>query len=153
MSHAGWTALALRPSLRRWHVDNQPDGSRFPRVARNREAYALSWFMTSCFIIIRKRNTYIVFKVAGTSPDNSALSFIPGMDWSWILLQNLYIGTLLYRWPDDVDVVRQALAVRGNMARRFYRCTDQVKVLVLLFAWQVCRSNTPKDRWKSHPIE
>ncbi|KAL0851461.1 hypothetical protein ABMA28_007258 [Loxostege sticticalis] len=87
--------------------------------------------MTHGLVYNVKKSEYIFFKVAGKSHE-----FIPPIYLSGVKLNRVfqfkYLGHILTDdLKDDLDVERErrALAVRGNMlARRFARCSDQVKI-------------------------
>ncbi|XP_063895208.1 uncharacterized protein LOC135118097, partial [Helicoverpa armigera] len=78
-----------------------------------------------------KKCEYMIFKAAGKCPDQIPIFTMNGMN---IKRTNSfrYLGHILtddLKDNADVERERRALAVRGNMlARRFHRCTDQVKI-------------------------
>ena len=78
-----------------------------------------------------KKSEYMIFKAAGKAPD-----YVPSFTLNGLSIRRVnsfkYLGHILTDdLKDNVDIERErrALAVRGNMlARRFYRCTNQVKI-------------------------
>lgn len=110
------------------------------------EAYAVSHGL----IYNVKKCEYVVFKAAGKCPEK-----IPDIMLNGLSLNRVnkfkYLGHYLTDdLKDDVDIERErrALAVRGNMlARRFARCSDQVKI-TLFKAY--CQSFYTSNLWVSY---
>ncbi|XP_013184716.2 uncharacterized protein LOC106130423 [Amyelois transitella] len=73
----------------------------------------------------------MVFGVVGKCPRNTPPMFLSGKELK-IVKTFKYLGHVLaddLKDDDDIERERRALAVRGNMlARRFARCSDQVKI-------------------------
>lgn len=78
-----------------------------------------------------KKSEYMVFKASGKCPSNVPAIKLNGTELKRVQ-QFKYLGHYVTEGLDDqvdIDRERRALAVRSNMlARRFARCSDQVKV-------------------------
>ncbi|XP_060810069.1 uncharacterized protein LOC132904170 [Amyelois transitella] len=78
-----------------------------------------------------KKTEYLVFKAAGKSTDHDLNITLNGMNIKHVS-KFKYLGHMIaddLKDDSDIDRERRALAVRGNMlARRFVRCTEQVKI-------------------------
>ncbi|CAK1579855.1 unnamed protein product [Parnassius mnemosyne] len=78
-----------------------------------------------------EKSQYMVFRVAGRCPESIPAINLNGSELKRVY-QFKYLGHILADdLRDDLDIERErrALAVRGNMlARRFARCSDQVKI-------------------------
>lgn len=76
-----------------------------------------------------RKTEFMVFKAAGKCPDTIPTITLNGANIKQVT-KFKYLGHILVDdLKDDDDVERERRAVRGNMlARRFFRCTDQVKI-------------------------
>ncbi|KAJ8720685.1 hypothetical protein PYW08_006150 [Mythimna loreyi] len=78
-----------------------------------------------------RKTEFMVFKAVGKCPDTFPSITLNGLNVKQVT-KFKYLGHILVddlKDDEDVERERRALAVRGNMlARRFSRCTDQVKI-------------------------
>lgn len=101
-----------------------------------------------------QKSEYMVFKAAGRCPEHSLNITLNGLSINRVT-KFKYLGHFLTDGlEDDVDIERErrCLAVRGNMlARRFYRCSEEVKVtLFKAYCQSIYTGNLwiiPKGRW------
>lgn len=97
-----------------------------------------------------KKTEYMVFEAAGKCPENNTQINLNGVAVKRVKIFK-YLGHIIasdLKDDHDIERERRALAVRGNMlARRFSRCTEDVKV-TLFKAY--CQSLYTGNLWVRH---